>query len=296
MAKQYSSPPAMSIDTNKTYVATFDTSKGKIVVDLFPKEAPKTVNNFVFLARDKFYDGTKFHRVIRDFMIQGGCPNTKDDSKQDQWGSGGPGYTINLEASDLRHLRGTLSMARTNDPNSAGSGFFIMHKDNPGLDTQYSAFGNLEEGMAEDLPADYVIMARTYNNAVEALRATLTDVRLVTEEITGGTGSFSGATGSFSVDGLARPDGACLQRIAGDGTGDTRWKVPGVLDWSTMTHNPFVDVSKDSTTLYASDRDVFLFHSNCFTRTALPSVVTVTFPVAVTWIESPSTSSRSALI
>ena len=143
-------------DTSKVDIETLDLAKTQVVLvtnygemrlSFRPDKAPNHVRNFVKLCKEGFYDGTKFHRVIRDFMIQGGCPNTKDDSKQDQWGSGGPGYTINLESSDLRHLRGTLSMARTNDPNSAGSGFFIMHKDNPGLDTQYSAFGNLEEGM-----------------------------------------------------------------------------------------------------------------------------------------------------
>ena len=130
---------------NKT--ATMDTSRGTIELELFADEAPNTVANFEKLANSGFYDGTKFHRVIRDFMIQGGDPLTKDDSKMDQWGTGGPGYTVNLETSDLRHLRGTLSAARTKDPNSAGSGFFIMQKDNPGLDGQYSAFGNVEEGM-----------------------------------------------------------------------------------------------------------------------------------------------------
>src|ERR1700744_5617482 len=84
MPKQYSAPPKMSIDANKTFTATFDTSKGKIVCELFPQAAPKTVNNFVFLARDKFYDGTKFHRVIEDFMVQGGDPEGT--------GRGGPGY------------------------------------------------------------------------------------------------------------------------------------------------------------------------------------------------------------
>ena len=115
MAKQYNSPPQMGIDKTKNYTATFDTSKGKIVVDLFANEAPNTVNNFVFLARDGFYNGTKFHRVIPDFMIQGGCPQGT--------GTGGPGYTIPAEFNSTSHEPGVLSMARTNDPNSAGSQF-----------------------------------------------------------------------------------------------------------------------------------------------------------------------------
>jgi cyclophilin family peptidyl-prolyl cis-trans isomerase len=135
-----------ALDLAKTQVVLV-TNFGEMRLSFRPDKAPNHVKNFVKLCKDGFYDGTKFHRVIRDFMIQGGDPNTKDDSKMDQWGSGGPGYTINLETSDLRHLRGTLSAARTKDPNSAGSGFFIMHKDNPGLDGTYSAFGNLEEGM-----------------------------------------------------------------------------------------------------------------------------------------------------
>jgi peptidyl-prolyl cis-trans isomerase B (cyclophilin B) len=146
-------------DTSKVDVETLDlvktqvvlvTNYGEMRLSFRPDKAPNHVKNFVKLCKEGFYDGTKFHRVERDFMIQGGDPNSKDDSKPELWGHGGPGYTINLEASDLRHLRGTLSMARTSDPNSAGSGFFIMHKDNPGLDdpkNKYSAFGNLEEGM-----------------------------------------------------------------------------------------------------------------------------------------------------
>ncbi len=142
-------------DTRKIDVATLDlaktqvvlvTSLGEMRVSFRPDKAPKTVENFVKLCLQGFYDGTKFHRVIRNFMIQGGDPNTKDDSKPETWGSGGPGYTIDAEFNDLRHLRGTLSMARTSDPNSAGSGFFVVHKEAPHLDQKYTAFGNLEAG------------------------------------------------------------------------------------------------------------------------------------------------------
>src|ERR1043166_5808377 len=105
MPKQYSSPPAMSIDPAKSYAVTFETSRGTIVCDLFPKEAPKTVNNFVFLARDKFYAGTKFHRVIENFMIQGGDPEGT--------GRGGPGYRFEDETkgNPHKHRVGSLSMA-----------------------------------------------------------------------------------------------------------------------------------------------------------------------------------------
>src|SRR5580698_1148057 len=117
MSKQYAQPPKMTIDVAKTYVATIDTSRGKIVVDLFPKDAPNTVNNFVFLAREKFYDGTKFHRVIANFMVQGGDPTGS--------GSGGPGYKFadETKGSPHKHKIGTLSMANAG-PNTNGSQFF----------------------------------------------------------------------------------------------------------------------------------------------------------------------------
>ena len=134
------------LDLAKTQVILV-TNYGEMQLAFRPDKAPRHVENFVKLCLQGFYDGTKFHRVIRNFMIQGGCPNTKDDSKQAMWGSGGPGYRIDAEFNDLRHLKGTLSMARTQDPNSAGSGFFLVHKESPHLDNQYSAFGNLVEGV-----------------------------------------------------------------------------------------------------------------------------------------------------
>ena len=142
-------------DSSKVDLATLDfaktkvvlvTSHGEMTLSFRPDKAPKHVENFVKLCKQGFYDGTKFHRVIRNFMIQGGDPFTKDDTKQAQWGMGDPGYKINAEFSDIKHVRGVLSMARGGDPNSAGSQFFIMHKESPSLDNQYSAFGNLEAG------------------------------------------------------------------------------------------------------------------------------------------------------
>ena len=143
-------------DVSKIDIATLDLAKTKVVlvtnhgemtVSFLPNKAPKTVESFVKLCASGFYDGTKFHRVIRNFMIQGGDPNTKDDTKPDLWGKGGPGFSVNAEFNDVKHLRGTLSMARFgNDPNSAGSQFFVVHKDAPHLDGQYTAFGNLESG------------------------------------------------------------------------------------------------------------------------------------------------------
>src|SRR2546421_7613543 len=119
MANQYNSPPAMTIDPNKKYAATIETTKGTIVCDLFAKEAPKTVNNFVFLARDHFYDGTVFHRVIADFMVQGGDPTAT--------GTGGPGYTFEDETDSHKNPHnfqtGKLAMANAR-PKTNGSQFF----------------------------------------------------------------------------------------------------------------------------------------------------------------------------
>jgi peptidyl-prolyl cis-trans isomerase B (cyclophilin B) len=121
-------------------------SFGEIRLELLPELAPVTVENFVKLAGEKFYDGTTFHRVIPDFMIQGGCPNTKNRDPRDD-GQGGPGYTIEDEFSDVSHTRGMVSMANTGKPKSGGSQFFIVVKDSPHLDGKYSLFGRVLEGM-----------------------------------------------------------------------------------------------------------------------------------------------------
>ena len=141
---QTNAAPAKAANTNE--VAIIKTSDGTMVVEFYPDVAPNHVANFEKLARQGFYDGTSFHRVIKGFMIQGGDPNTKDESKKDSWGQGGPGYTINAEFNSKHHARGILSMARTPDPNSAGSQFFICHADCGQLDGQYTVFGNLIKG------------------------------------------------------------------------------------------------------------------------------------------------------
>jgi peptidyl-prolyl cis-trans isomerase B (cyclophilin B) len=128
--------------------AVIETRFGEIEIEFLPDKAPGHVKNFLDLARKGFYDGTTFHRVIPGFMIQGGCPNTKDASKGKQGhGSGGPGYTIKAEFNDTAHRRGVVSMARASDPNSAGSQFFICVADSGFLDRQYSAFGRVVRGM-----------------------------------------------------------------------------------------------------------------------------------------------------
>lgn len=127
-------------------VAVIQTSEGEMILELWPDVAPGHVENFKKLASQGFYDGTAFHRVIKGFMIQGGDPNTKDESKQSSWGTGGPGYAIKAEFNDRPHVRGVLSMARSSDPNSAGSQFFICHDAAHSLNHQYTAFGTLIGG------------------------------------------------------------------------------------------------------------------------------------------------------
>jgi cyclophilin family peptidyl-prolyl cis-trans isomerase len=138
--KKYSSPPNMVIDANKKYTAVFATDKGQFEVELYADKVPKTVNNFVFLARDHFYDGVTFHRVIHGFMVQGGDPTGT--------GTGGPGYRFADEFHpSLRHSGpGTLSMANAG-PNTNGSQFFITHVATPHLDNRHSVFGKVVKGM-----------------------------------------------------------------------------------------------------------------------------------------------------
>ena len=138
MEKQWKSAPEMKIDLKKKYKAVIDTTKGKIELDLFPEHAPKTVNNFVFLAREGFYDGVKFHRVINNFMIQGGDPTGS--------GRGGPGYKFQDETygNPLKHETGVLSMANAG-PNTNGNQFFITHAPQPHLDGKHTVFGKVAD-------------------------------------------------------------------------------------------------------------------------------------------------------
>jgi peptidyl-prolyl cis-trans isomerase B (cyclophilin B) len=137
-SKTYSSPPEMQIDPNKQYTAIIETDKGNLILELFAADVPVTVNNFVFLAREGFYDGTTFHRVIADFVAQGGDPTGT--------GSGGPGYTFDDEFTNHKHVTGAISMANYG-PNTNGSQFFICYSPQPHLDGHHSVFGQLLEGM-----------------------------------------------------------------------------------------------------------------------------------------------------
>ena len=134
-------------DKKMQEVAVIETRHGKIVLKFFPDKAPKHVESFKKLAKAGFYDGTTFHRVIPGFMIQGGDPNSKDAKARHTHGTGGPGYTIPAEFSMTAHKRGILSMARSQDPDSAGSQFFICHADANFLDGQYTVFGETIEGL-----------------------------------------------------------------------------------------------------------------------------------------------------
>jgi peptidyl-prolyl cis-trans isomerase B (cyclophilin B) len=125
--------------------ALIKTTYGDLTIAFWPDVAPKTVENFKKLAREGFYDGTAFHRIIKGFMIQGGCPNTKAGGKG-MPGTGGPGYQIKAEFNAKSHVRGVISMARSASPDSAGSQFFIVHGDAKFLDRQYTAFGELVGG------------------------------------------------------------------------------------------------------------------------------------------------------
>jgi len=137
MNKQWSAPPSMTIDPAKSYSATITTTKGVMTVELFARGAPITVNNFVFLAREGFYDGVRFHRIVRGFMIQGGDPEGT--------GRGGPGYRFNDEAVTRDYVRGTLAMANAG-PNTNGSQFFIVHQNYP-LPKLYTIFGIVTSGL-----------------------------------------------------------------------------------------------------------------------------------------------------
>jgi cyclophilin family peptidyl-prolyl cis-trans isomerase len=165
--KEYSAPPEMGIDLKKKYTAVFNTDLGEFKIDLFADKVPNTVNNFVFLAKENFYDGTIFHRVIDDFMVQGGDPTGT--------GRGGPGYRFadEIDATLKHDKRGVLSMANAG-PNTNGSQFFITHGATPWLDGKHAVFGQLVEG--EDVFMS--IPARDPNN-VNAPAVKLISVTIV---------------------------------------------------------------------------------------------------------------------
>jgi peptidyl-prolyl cis-trans isomerase B (cyclophilin B) len=159
-------------------VAVIKTSEGEMVVQFWTDAAPNTIENFKKLAREGFYDGTIFHRIVKGFMIQGGDPNSKDPAKENSYGEGGPSYKIKAEFNDHSHQRGVLSMARSSDPDSASSQFFICLAPVPRLDHQYTTFGKLIKGadVLEKIGATPV----TKNNSGETSKPTK---RVVIESI-----------------------------------------------------------------------------------------------------------------
>jgi peptidyl-prolyl cis-trans isomerase B (cyclophilin B) len=157
-------------------LAIINTTEGDMVAEFWPDVAPKTVENFKTLAKKGFYDGTAFHRVIKGFMIQGGDPLTKDATKESVWGTGDPGYKIKAEFNKKSHVRGVLSMARSNHPDSAGSQFFICHGDPKFLDGQYTTFGQLIKG---DDVLEKIATAPTHPGDRPVKRMGVTSIKIV---------------------------------------------------------------------------------------------------------------------
>lgn len=161
-------------------IVVFHTNHGKIRLKLHPETAPKHVEAFKKLVSSGFYDGTKFHRVIPGFMIQGGDPNSKSDNRSTH-GTGGPGYKLPAEFNATKHERGILSAARSSDPNSAGSQFFIMVKHSPHLDGQYTAYGEVIDGL-ETVDAIVALPRDARDNPLPANPATIERAEVVTWE------------------------------------------------------------------------------------------------------------------
>ena len=155
---------------------TITTSFGVIKVEFYPQDAPKTVENFKELAKRGFYNGLIFHRIVPGFVIQGGDPNTRNVNNKSKWGTGGPGWNIKAEFNQNKHSRGALSMARSQDPNSAGSQFFIVLKDSNFLDGQYTVFGRVTDGM--DSVVDKIASLKTDSTdaPIDAEQAKMTNV------------------------------------------------------------------------------------------------------------------------
>lgn len=171
--------PAEMAKKNVEEVAVMETSVGTMVLRFFPDVAPGHVENFKKLARQGFYDGTRFHRVIAGFMIQGGDPNSKSDDAS-QWGTGGPGYSIKAEFNNKPHVKGTLSMARSSDPNSAGSQFFICHGRAASLDGQYTVFGELMDGVdVLDKIATAPVTRRGGENSLPMMPVVVKSVKII---------------------------------------------------------------------------------------------------------------------
>src|SRR6266481_10053622 len=166
-------------------VAVIKTSEGDMVVQFWNDAAPKTIENFKKLARSGFYDGTIFHRIVKGFMIQGGDPNSKDPGKESSYGEGGPGYKIKAEFNDRSHERGVISMARSSDPDSAGSQFFVCLASVPRLDHQYTTFGRLIKGddVLEKIGDTPVTRSSTGENSKPTKRVVIESIKIVPADL-----------------------------------------------------------------------------------------------------------------
>ncbi len=164
-------------------VAVIKTSEGEMVVTFWEDVAPKTVENFKNLAKKGFYDGTAFHRIVKGFMIQGGDPLTRDPSQEDMWGTGGPGHKVKAEFNDRPHVRGVLSMARSQHPDSAGSQFFVCLADARFLDKKYTAFGKLIRGdeVLEKIGDVPTVRGNAGESSKPTKRISVESIRIVTE-------------------------------------------------------------------------------------------------------------------
>jgi peptidyl-prolyl cis-trans isomerase B (cyclophilin B) len=182
-AEEPKQSPTMTASNNNE-VAVIKTSEGEMVAEFWPDVAPNTVENFKKLARQGFYDGTAFHRIVKGFMIQGGDPNTKDLAKESSYGTGGPGYSIKAEFNEKLHEKGVLSMARSGDPNSAGSQFFVMLGRSPHLDRQYTAFGKLIKGedVLDKIGNTEVAMSSSGERSKPTKRVTLESIKIVARD------------------------------------------------------------------------------------------------------------------
>jgi len=168
------------IEEMKYKAVLITTNVGTFMIELFPEDAPNTVNNFLKLVESGFYDGVVFHRIIPNFMIQAGDPNTiGPDSDRDTWGQGGPGYTINEEFNSIQHDRGIVSMARSHNVDSAGSQFFIVHKDSNKLDAKYTVFGRLVPGVPQALDNIAKLPTNNRNQPIDASSATIIKTSII---------------------------------------------------------------------------------------------------------------------
>jgi len=223
--KEYS---LKEIEEMKNKAVLITTNEGTFFIELFPEDAPNTVNNFLKLVESGYYDGIVFHRIIPNFMIQAGDPNTiGPDSDRSLWGQGGPGYNIKEEFNTIQHDRGIISMARSHHPDTAGSQFFIVHKDSNQLDGKYTAFGRLVPGLPQALDQIANLPTNNNNQPLDASRATI----IKTSIIDGfSTANFSGPDRNTSLVKKIKVTGGITERYYNtlhDITFDIpyRWKV-----------------------------------------------------------------------